>query len=92
MLNVAVEGCCHGELDTIYSNIKDYEIRTNRIVDLLLICGDFECVRDKIDLECLGITFSLYSCITVTILIIIIIYSCPDEVSEVEYFPSICEW
>lgn len=63
MLNVAVEGCCHGELDTIYSNIKDYEIRTNRIVDLLLICGDFECVRDKIDLECLGITFlSIYCC------------------------------
>ena len=98
MLNIAVEGCCHGELDTIYSNIKDYEIRTNRIVDLLLICGDFECVRDKIDLECLGITFSLYCCKLSSpsrssiIIIIMIIYSCPDEVSEVEYFPSICEW
>jgi lariat debranching enzyme len=54
-VNVAVEGCCHGELDKIYAAIGDNERRTGRKVDLLVVCGDFECVRDIIDLECLAV-------------------------------------
>lgn len=55
VLNVAVEGCCHGELDTIYAAIAENERRTRKKVDLLLVCGDFECVRDIVDLECLAV-------------------------------------
>jgi len=55
LLNVAVEGCCHGELDTIYQGIAENERKTRRKVDLLLVCGDFECVRDIVDLECLAV-------------------------------------
>lgn len=79
-LTVAVEGCCHGELDKIYATISEGEEaaeqiigvneeedgeydsdrrnmkrRKRRKVDLLLICGDFECVRDVQDLECVAV-------------------------------------
>lgn len=54
-LNVAVEGCCHGELDRIYQTIQELEQQNGLKVDLLLICGDFECLRDMIDLSCLAV-------------------------------------
>lgn len=50
-LQIAVEGCCHGELDTIYETIQ----QSNQQVDLLLICGDFQCVRDIYDLQCVAV-------------------------------------
>lgn len=53
-LNIAIEGCCHGELDHIYETIKESE-RFGAKVDLLLICGDFECIRDENDLECVAV-------------------------------------
>lgn len=49
--NIAVQGCCHGELDTIYQTIRDAEQHTGEKVDLLLICGDFQSVRSAADLE-----------------------------------------
>lgn len=53
-LNIAIEGCCHGELDQIYETIKESE-KFGSKVDLLLICGDFECIRDEYDLECVAV-------------------------------------
>ncbi|ODV86126.1 hypothetical protein CANARDRAFT_27393 [[Candida] arabinofermentans NRRL YB-2248] len=47
-LKVAIEGCCHGELNLIYSRIpKD--------VSLLIICGDFQSLRNEADLNCLAV-------------------------------------
>lgn len=57
VVNIAVQGCCHGELDIIYQNILDVETSTGTKVDLLLICGDFECVRDVVDLCCMAVPF-----------------------------------
>jgi lariat debranching enzyme len=54
-INIAVEGCCHGELDKIYTEIAQTELATGTKVDLLLICGDFECVRDYADLCCMAV-------------------------------------
>ena len=54
-LNVAVEGCCHGELDIIYDTIRESERKQNMKVDLLLVCGDFECVRNMSDLDCVAV-------------------------------------
>lgn len=45
MHQVAFEGCCHGELDTIYATLKLLEARENKKIDLLVCCGDFQ-VRD----------------------------------------------
>eukprot|EP00965_Chrysotila_dentata_P020663 684207-Pleurochrysis_carterae.AAC.1 len=46
----AVEGCCHGELDSIYAAIEQTEQEHGVKVDVLLICGDFEAVRNATDL------------------------------------------
>ncbi|KAJ7471318.1 lariat debranching enzyme, C-terminal domain-containing protein, partial [Mycena galericulata] len=54
-MKVAVEGCCHGELDTIYSQIQTLEIRNKYKVDLLLICGDFQAIRNHQDLQCMAV-------------------------------------
>lgn len=48
-VSIAVEGCCHGELDAIYSRIKDYEGKGGRKVDLLICCGDFQSLRTHSD-------------------------------------------
>ncbi len=54
-MNIAVEGCCHGELDAIYSTIE-HIMRTDGItIDLLLCCGDFQAVRDEHDLDCVAV-------------------------------------
>ncbi|KAH9066860.1 lariat debranching enzyme, C-terminal domain-containing protein [Lactarius vividus] len=54
-MKVAVEGCCHGELDAIYSHIQNLETQKKYKVDLLLICGDFEAIRDKRDLQTMAV-------------------------------------
>lgn len=41
-LQVAIEGCCHGELDAIYASLARAEREKAVKVDLLLICGDFQ--------------------------------------------------
>ena len=44
---IAVEGCCHGELDNIYASIERTAAMHGTKVDLLLICGDFQAVRNQ---------------------------------------------
>lgn len=39
---IAVEGCCHGELDKIYETVTFIEKTHNMKIDLLLCCGDFQ--------------------------------------------------
>lgn len=51
---IAVEGCCHGELDKIYDTLKFIESKENIKVDILLCCGDFQSVRDEADLKCMA--------------------------------------
>ena len=41
-LQIAVEGCCHGELDAIYSTLQRLEAQEQRKIDLLICCGDFQ--------------------------------------------------
>ncbi|KAK0467239.1 lariat debranching enzyme, C-terminal domain-containing protein [Desarmillaria tabescens] len=53
-MKVAVEGCCHGELDDIYAHISKLETQYAYKVNLLLICGDFQAVRNHRDLQCMA--------------------------------------
>ncbi|KAJ3065844.1 lariat debranching enzyme [Podochytrium sp. JEL0797] len=54
-MRIAIEGCAHGksfcELDKIYSSIKQVEDKEHYKVDLLIICGDFQSLRNHGDLE-----------------------------------------
>ncbi|KZT66668.1 DBR1-domain-containing protein [Daedalea quercina L-15889] len=54
-MKIAVEGCCHGELDSIYSEIRNLEQRNNYKLDALLICGDFQAIRNHRDLQCMAV-------------------------------------
>lgn len=55
MLMIAVEGCCHGDLNKIYNTLLDLEKEKNVKIDLLICCGDFQAVRNKADLNCLNV-------------------------------------
>uniref|UniRef100_A0A7N0V0Q8 Lariat debranching enzyme C-terminal domain-containing protein n=1 Tax=Kalanchoe fedtschenkoi TaxID=63787 RepID=A0A7N0V0Q8_KALFE len=54
-MKIAVEGCMHGELDTVYATLLDLEQKENTKIDLLLCCGDFQAVRNESDLESLNV-------------------------------------
>uniref|UniRef100_A0A673AUF6 Lariat debranching enzyme C-terminal domain-containing protein n=1 Tax=Sphaeramia orbicularis TaxID=375764 RepID=A0A673AUF6_9TELE len=54
-MKIAVEGCCHGELDKIYETIEYLEKREGVKVDLLLCCGDFQAVRNEGDMKCMAV-------------------------------------
>ena len=48
-VTIAVEGCCHGELDRIYGRLVEHEKNTGQKIDLLLCCGDFQSHRNAAD-------------------------------------------
>jgi lariat debranching enzyme len=54
-MKVAVEGCCHGELDAIYKALANLQRNESQKVDLLLIGGDFQAVRNNADLSCMSV-------------------------------------
>lgn len=54
-MRIAIEGCCHGELEKIYSTLEHLEKENNTKVDLLIICGDFQSVRNANDLESMAV-------------------------------------
>ncbi|KAJ8612762.1 hypothetical protein CTAYLR_010396 [Chrysophaeum taylorii] len=55
LVNVVVEGCCHGSLDEIYETVREIERRRAVKADLLLLCGDFQGLRVERDLEALAV-------------------------------------
>ncbi|KAI9220946.1 lariat debranching enzyme, C-terminal domain-containing protein [Blastocladiella britannica] len=50
-MRIAAVGCGHGELDTIYAAAKASERATKVPIDAVVICGDFEAIRNASDLE-----------------------------------------
>ena len=54
-MKIAVEGCSHGELDRIYDDILAYERESGSRVDVVLLCGDFQAIRNESDLNCLAV-------------------------------------
>ena len=54
-INIAVEGCCHGELDAIYDTINHIQTTKHTQIELLLVCGDFESIRDEDDLRSVAV-------------------------------------
>lgn len=54
-LKVAIVGCVHGELDRVYHDIQESEAAKGEIIDLVLICGDFQTIRNVNDLKCMAV-------------------------------------
>jgi lariat debranching enzyme len=53
-LNIAVLGCCHGELNHVYRSIAERSA-DKAPIDLLIIGGDFQAVRNHADLACMSV-------------------------------------
>lgn len=51
---IAVVGCTHGELLSIYQTIKSIEKKQSIKVDALICCGDFQATRSLTDLRCMN--------------------------------------
>ena len=51
-VSIAIEGCCHGELDRTYQLIR--ALPKDEKPELLLITGDFQSVRNHNDLKCVS--------------------------------------
>jgi hypothetical protein len=51
VLQVAVQGCTHGELDAVYDAVRRVEEVEAIHIDLVICCGDFQAVRNPEDLE-----------------------------------------
>lgn len=47
-VSVAVEGCCHGQLNKIYASLP-------KLAELLIICGDFQAIRNQQDLKSMNV-------------------------------------
>ncbi|KAN0016356.1 hypothetical protein ACTFIU_006323 [Dictyostelium citrinum] len=54
-MKIAIEGCCHGEIETIYNSLKNIEKMTKSKIDLLICCGDYEALRNYHDLKSLAV-------------------------------------
>ncbi|KAF4982592.1 hypothetical protein FZEAL_1824 [Fusarium zealandicum] len=57
-LKVAVVGCGHGELDKIYATLETQCAENGWALsdlDFLIICGDFQAVRNDLDLNCMSV-------------------------------------
>ena len=61
IVQVAIQGCSHGELDEIYRTVEKYTETTSNPVDLLLLCGDFQALRSKHDFASLAIPPKFFS-------------------------------
>lgn len=54
-MRIAIEGCSHGSLHAIYSTIAAADARTNTTTDLLLLCGDFQAIRNVHDFSSMAV-------------------------------------
>ncbi|KAK3031272.1 hypothetical protein RJ639_035572 [Escallonia herrerae] len=53
-MRIAVEGCMHGDLDSVYATLLHLQEEEKTKIDLLICCGDFQAVRNEKDLECIS--------------------------------------
>lgn len=59
-MKIAVVGCAHGNLERIFNDVKCREEAEQVKLDLLIICGDFQAVRNEHDLQCVAIPPKYY--------------------------------
>ena len=52
-MKIAVVGSLYGQLDRIYSEVKDLE-KQQGLIDLVVVCGNFQAFRNQNDLVCVA--------------------------------------
>ncbi|KAG5447434.1 lariat debranching enzyme [Clonorchis sinensis] len=61
MVKVCVVGCLHGELDRVYTDIAAAEEAGGFKTDLVLCCGDFQSLRNPVDLSGMSVPPKYYA-------------------------------
>ncbi len=54
-MKLAIQGCSHGELDAIYASVLRIEREASIQIDALLLCGDFQAIRNHSDLHTMAV-------------------------------------
>ena len=54
-MKIAVAGCVHGSLNRLYQTFDHLQQREGGHIQLLLVCGDFQSVRNRVDLQCMAV-------------------------------------
>lgn len=54
-MKVAVAGCVHGSLDKLYEDFEQLQRQNDGSIELLLVCGDVQTVRNEPDLLCMAV-------------------------------------
>ena len=54
-LTIAVQGCCHGDLNRIYKTVAEMEKKENTKASALICCGDFQSLRSRNDFVSLNV-------------------------------------
>lgn len=54
MVIVAVSGCVHGQIDSLYQKLAELEVYRGVKADVLLCTGDFQALRNDFDLHTLS--------------------------------------
>lgn len=54
-MNIAAIGCTHGNLDTLFEEVDQYEALSGKHIDLIIACGDVQTLRNETDLPFLAI-------------------------------------
>lgn len=52
-LRIAIQGCCHGELNQVFKQVA--KLHSETPIDLLLILGDFQSIRNETDFQSISI-------------------------------------
>ncbi|KAL8450338.1 hypothetical protein Emag_003184 [Eimeria magna] len=50
-MKIAINGCCHGELDALYALVERMQKEEDIKIDLVICCGDFQSLRSVDDLR-----------------------------------------
>ena len=53
-MRFAIVGCTHGAIDRVYEAVDALTATEERKVDAVLCCGDFQSVRNLLDLKCMA--------------------------------------
>lgn len=61
MVKICVTGCLHGELDRVYADIATVERAGQFKTELVLCCGDFQSLRNPVDLNGMSIPPKYYA-------------------------------
>lgn len=54
-VHIAVQGCCHGDLDLIYDACRQHELSSGKKIDFLICCGDFQAIRNAADMRSMAV-------------------------------------